>query len=543
MTADRDTLTLAAAAGLLAAVVLAWAGAALACLTCAAAPPTLPATAAALPRLLAHPGLGPGAWQPAFRIPAWRLAVGEGVALAAALTISCWLLRRRLVRGTIRFPRTAPGITRRLPALTVARPADGRITLGTAGRSLIAAEAQASLAVIGPTGCGKTAGLAIPALLEWHGPILAGSVKTDLLQHTRRHREHRGDVQIYDPVTGAGTAGWDPTAHCGSWADAQRMAGWLCDAARPSSHNLTDADYWITQAAKALAPHLYAAHHDHRSIDAVVAWIDTQDEPELQDILNRSPHPDARAALQALNALWFKDDRLRSSVYATVEAVLLPYADPGVQAAARLPNLDFDGWLTGDHTVYLAAPAHEQHRLRPVFTVITQAALRAAYRSADQHGGSLPIPCLVLLDEAGNTAPIPDLATVATTARSHNITLITVWQDVAQLRARYGEGAGTVLNNHRARIFGGGIADEHTLRYLSTLLGEDHQPDRNHTTDLRTGHRSITEHPTRRPAAPPDTLRRLPADTALLLYGNQPALPLHLRPWYTHHELRRRAGR
>lgn len=40
---------------------------------------------------------------------------------------------------------------------------------------------RASLAVVGPTGCGKTIGFAIPAPLEWNGPIIATSVKTDLL--------------------------------------------------------------------------------------------------------------------------------------------------------------------------------------------------------------------------------------------------------------------------------------------------------------------------------------------------------------------------
>jgi type IV secretion system protein VirD4 len=35
--------------------------------------------------------------------------------------------------------------------------------------------------VIAPTQSHKTTGLAIPALLEWEGPVLATSVKTDLV--------------------------------------------------------------------------------------------------------------------------------------------------------------------------------------------------------------------------------------------------------------------------------------------------------------------------------------------------------------------------
>ena len=61
---------------------------------------------------------------------------------------------------------------------------DDRLTIGRCDGRLLACEPQASLAVIGPTGCGKTAGFAIPALLEWRGPIIATSVKTDLIEAT-----------------------------------------------------------------------------------------------------------------------------------------------------------------------------------------------------------------------------------------------------------------------------------------------------------------------------------------------------------------------
>ncbi|MDF1597503.1 MAG: type IV secretory system conjugative DNA transfer family protein, partial [Acidimicrobiia bacterium] len=73
---------------------------------------------------------------------------------------------------------------RDLKPLLIRRPQPGRLTLGTVNRRLIATEAQHSVAVIGPAGTGKTTGFAIPALLEWDGPVIATSVKGDLLEHT-----------------------------------------------------------------------------------------------------------------------------------------------------------------------------------------------------------------------------------------------------------------------------------------------------------------------------------------------------------------------
>jgi type IV secretion system protein VirD4 len=499
--------------------------------------PTLDATADAVLRLLARPVAGPHAWNPPLAVPAVTFWVCQATWIAAVAAAGVLLLHRRHETGLVL---KSPGFTKHPAGLVVPRPIPGRLTLGHAGRRLLASEAHASVAVIGPTGCGKTAGLAIPAILEWNGPLLAASVKTDLLATTRTHRDRLGTVQIYDPG-GTGNAGWDPVHHSATWADAQRMASWLCEAARPSTSSLNEADYWITQAAKALGPHLYTAAHAGAGIDQVVSWIDTEDEDALHKILRTVPGADATLVQQHLQALWMKEDRLRSSVYATVEAVLLPYADPGAQAAAHLAALDFDSWLAGDNTLYLVAPSHEQARLRPIFTVITQAALRAAYSTANTHGGRLPRNCLVLLDEAGNIAPLPDLATYATTARSHGISLVTVWQDIAQLRSRYGTSAQTVLGNHRSRVFGAGIADQDTLRYLSALIGDTRRDEHQHSTELTSGRRTRSEHITWRPAAPLDALRRIPNDTAILLHGNQPAVQMRLRLWYRDRPLRDRA--
>ncbi|HTT94834.1 MAG TPA: type IV secretory system conjugative DNA transfer family protein [Solirubrobacterales bacterium] len=84
--------------------------------------------------------------------------------------------------------------------MIVRRPQPGRLTLGRYGRSLLAAGERQSVIVVAPTQSHKTTGLAIPALLEWEGPVLATSVKTDLLLDTLAHRESKGKVMIFDPA-------------------------------------------------------------------------------------------------------------------------------------------------------------------------------------------------------------------------------------------------------------------------------------------------------------------------------------------------------
>jgi type IV secretion system protein VirD4 len=501
---------------------------------------------------------------------------------------------------------------RDLKAIAVRAPETGRVTVGKSRGRLVACEAQASLAVVGPTGCGKTAGFAIPAILEWEGPVLATSVKADLLDATIVHRRAKGEVWVYDPTTCSGHEPneWSPLSACLTWPGAMRMAAWMAEAAQPRLDTVSDGDYWYSQARKGLAPYLYAAAVGGADVVTLVRWIDTQERHEVEDALRRSlPNPltgevggkarwdelwdasiaisrellkeeggdaaavserpleewpdwlvervrsavdrewrleltdannatdDLLAPLVAARALWTKEPRLRGSVFATMENVLSGWADPMVGEASKTTQIDLTKWLSGNNTIYVVATAHEQARLRPVLTVLTQQAIRQAYDTAARSGGSLELPCLLLLDEAGNTAPLRDLPGYASTARSHGITLVSVWQDLAQIRAIYRDRAQTVLNNHRAKLFGAGIADDGTLEYVSRLIGDEHRTERNISADLAGGRRSVSEHHTYRRAAPVDVLRRIRPGEAVLLYGSELPAHVRLRPWFEDRDL------
>jgi type IV secretion system protein VirD4 len=92
---------------------------------------------------------------------------------------------------------------RELRLLTVREPEPGRVILGRTpgafGR-LLAAEDCHSVLVFGPTGSYKTSALVIPEVLEWSGPLVATSVKPDLLRATMAHRARLGQVLVIDPL-------------------------------------------------------------------------------------------------------------------------------------------------------------------------------------------------------------------------------------------------------------------------------------------------------------------------------------------------------
>lgn len=425
--------------------------------------------------------------------------------------------------------------------------------LGTAQGRLVAAERGHSVLVVGPTQSHKTSGLAVPAILEWDGPVLAASVKSDLARHTMSWRRRCGPVWLYDPArsTGLGRSPWSPLLACATWPGARRVAHNLAEAARPTAGSLADADFWYATAAKLLAPLLHAAALSGRTMADVVRWLDEQEQLEVADALFAAG---ADQALQAARASWGRDERQRSAVYTTAETVLEPFAEATLGEGAG-PAIDPQTLLEdrgrgqrgqgrgegrGQGTIYLCAPAHDQRRLRPLFSALAGEVLEEAMGLAARQGAPLDPPLLVVLDEAANVAPIGELDTLASTAAGHGVQLVTVWQDLAQLTARYGPRAGTVVNNHRVKLFLSGIADPATLEHASALIGDTDQWLRTSSFDSRGG-RSTSEAVVTRRLAPADLLRRLSSGTGVVVSGHLPPIRLQLRPWWRHAELRRRA--
>lgn len=455
---------------------------------------------------------------------------------------------RRDVRPLV-VPRAHPGplagdppVHTRLVLGTLARPG------GRAGRVAIAAEPGQSLAVVGPTQSGKTTALAIPAILGWTGPVVAASVKTDLVRDTLEWRRSRGTVWCFDPArtTGLPASGWSPLPSSRTWGGARRMAADLTEVAHGPG-TTADGEFWYAAAAKLLAPLLYGASAAGLTMGEVVRWVDTQEVGEVAEILEATGCPEA---LQAARATWLRDERQRSSVYTTAEMVLEPFAEPPAEPFAEPfaeppaagGDIDTNTLLDGANTLYLCAPAHDQRRLRGLFTTVVKQVFETAYTRSAARGAPLSPPLLVVLDEAANIAPLPELDGLAATCASHGVQLVTVWQDLAQVAARYGERSSTVVNNHRATLFLSGTTDPRTLDHASHLVGDEELQIPSVTRGAGGG-RTVTTTVTRRPLLPPDALRQMPGGTGVLVYGALPPVCVALRPWFTDPVLSLRGGR
>lgn len=506
--------------------------------------------------------------------------------LAAAIAMLGWRLwRKSCDRGRVRLgveTRARFSTVRDLAPLIVPRPVpSGRFVLGRVHGHLVATEDRraaersgtrrrasfrqgdrGSVAVIGPSRSGKTVNV-IAGLLDWDGPAVVVSVKRDLIDATRVARDRVGTTQVFDPsgVSGlpaTGLARWSPLRAAATPRGAQKAAVALA-ASIPRSGVDGGADYWVKQAEILLTGLLGTAalDRDCTMLD-VVHWVFTKDIPQkkkpntILEILrdtkaNGTPAEQeaAAAAMLQLDAVWKLDERVRSSVYATVQTVVQAWLDPAVDESATLAGsprrafVDLD-WLTDPtqaNTLYLVAPLDDQKRLAPVLGGLLGDLKDQAYQR-DIAGVGLDRPLLMVIDEAGNM-PLAWLPEVAATCAGIGILLVTIWQSKAQLDAAYGRLSDSVLTNHLTKVVFSGCSDAATLDYVSRLLGDEDVQRRSMSYDVAggTGRRSVSESMQREALTPFHLLRQVRPGEAVLIHGTLPPAHLQARQYWKEPDL------
>jgi len=542
---QERAVALIVVAVLVAAIGSVWVTGALAGLLFSGSPATTPGSGAievAL-RLPAHLGDPRLAWPPAasHRLPGpfgmYGVVVVELVGLGLVIRRAAPRLSR-LDLSFLRTDRDKPPASRwarrrDLAPLIVDGPKPGRVTLGRRGRDLLAAEEGQSVIIFGPTQSGKTSGLVIPAMLEWEGPLVATSVKSDLLAPTLERREELGETWVFDPTQSVDVerARATPLHAADTWEGALQSAHRIASSAKAAAGDLSDGSFWFANGEKLLAPLLLAASRAGGTMETVVTWIDEGPEACERSVLPVLEGSDEKAAARAFRATQNREERARSSVYTTTETMLAAYADPRVAEETAgsdyTPERLLDG---GANTLFLVSPRSEQERLRVVHASLIEELISVAEEMSVKTGRPIIPRLLLALDEFANTAPFPRLDEVAATGSGLGIQLITVLQDLSQMKDRLGSRAVSAVNNHRAKIAVGGISDLDTNEYFSRLAGTAEFVHRS-TSRGRAGD-STTEGEAFRELAPTHLLRELDFGTAIVADGNRPATLMTLRPWF-----------
>jgi type IV secretion system protein VirD4 len=424
-------------------------------------------------------------------------------------------------------------------------PTSGRLWIGSHEGADVLAPAATSVMVVAPTRTGKSTRLVVPNLLRWNGPAVVTSVKRDVYDLTVARRSHFGPVALFDPsgATGLASVRWSPLLSAVTFPDATKTATWLADAAAVEDRHEA-AKFWETLATKLLAPLLYAAANTGRTITDVSHWVDRSAFDDVAGILDQLGDADATAAWQAIKEL---PHETRGSVLGTAMAIFRAFGSPRVRAATSCTpqdtgddTLNVARLLKDNGTLYLVSPEYEQAELRPLFVALVQAVYRAAVEVSANllDGAPLNPPLLLMLDEAGNIAPLQSLPKIAATGAGQGITLMTIWQDRAQIRELYREAERTLISNHTTTVWLPGSQDLDTLKLLSDLIGDQWVAAAT-VSAAPDGGLSVSEGSERIDVAPPAFLRTLPHGTAVALSGNTPPALIRTHAYYAQQRWRR----
>ncbi|MEV5574517.1 TraM recognition domain-containing protein [Spirillospora sp. NPDC052269] len=378
---------------------------------------------------------------------------------------------------------------------------------------------------------GKTTTQSIPHVLSAPGAVIATSNKADLWSAISSVRAAKtgGKIWLFDPqriTYQAQEWWWNPLANLATVEDAHRLAGHFVLTVDDGQKK----DLWGPAAQDLLCALLLAAATSDRSMHHIAQWLDEPAVPTPIELLQQAGF---HLMASSLKGTQNGAVETRDGIYQTARTAAKCLRDQEILAWVtsqdELPVFEPDAFAASRDTLYLLSKSLSA--AAPLIAALTDTAMRAAERRAEQSGGRLDPPMVVVLDEAANICRIADLPQLYSHLGSRGIVPVTILQSYEQGVTVWGEpGMAALWGAATRKLIGAGIDSPRLARDLATLIGQHDVPVRSITYNEGRASEQISLR--RQEILEAADIRALPAGTALLLAtGTRPAL-IQLRPWY-----------
>ena len=340
---------------------------------------------------------------------------------------------------------------------------------------------------------GKTTSRAVPLVLDAPGAVVATSNKRDLLDvagPARKALVPEGRVWVFDPQGIAQARQswyWDPLTFVNNASDARELAQIFTDAARPSDGK-QDA-FFDTEGPQLLMCLIMAATAAGLSIQDVYLWLTNPNDTTPIEILRSAGEKILAAELtEKANA----PDKQRGGVYATAKQGLGWLADTN-SARWALPGggeaFNPDDFARSRDSIFVLSKEGAGSSA-PLTTALTVAITRAAERYAEASGGRLPVPMVMVLDEAANVVRWRGLPGMYSHYGSRGIVVDTILQSWAQGAEVWGkEGIEKLWSSANIKVYGGGDSEVDFLDRLRQTVGKYDQ--RTYSSSYSEGRRTV----------------------------------------------------
>ena len=294
----------------------------------------------------------------------------------------------------------------------------------------------------------------------------------------------------------------------------------------------TKRDIWGPAAQELLTSLLLAAAASRRTLRDVSRWLDDPGSPTPAELLNDAGY---RALASSLRGAQHGAAETRDGIYQTARTAAKCLHDEEIMAwvtpprNTRLPVFD-PAWFPGTRDV-LYLITESRSAASPLIAGLTDAAMRAGRRRAEQAGGRLDPPMVLVLDEAANICRIADLPDLYSHLGGRGMIPVTILQSYEQGAQLWGEpGMAALWGSATKKLIGAGVDSPRLARDVAVLVGHHDVPVR--SISVGDGRASEQISFQRRMILEAADIRAIERGTALLLAtGTRPAL-LDLRPWH-----------
>ncbi|MXN49412.1 TraM recognition domain-containing protein [Shinella kummerowiae] len=410
-------------------------------------------------------------------------------------------------------------------------------------KNLMRYDGPAHLLTMAPTRTGKGVGTIIPNLLTADRSVICIDPKGENAKIAGRAREQFGPVHVLDPfgVTGMRSAAFNPLDTIDPASlDVAEDATALADALVFDEPGMAGEAHWNEEAKALIAGLLLkivaVESPGRRNLGTLREYLTVAPET-FTALLKRMQDSDEVGGLiaRAANRHLGKSDREAAGVLSAAQRHTHFLDSPRMTTVLSRSDFRFADLKHSNVTVFLVLPPDRLSTYsRWLRLLVSQSLLDMARDTAKP-----AVPVLYLLDEFAALGHLAPVERAMGLMAGYGVQLWPILQDVHQLRATYGQRAGTFLSNAGVlQVFG--VNDHDSARLVSDLLGQETVVFQTmaRALDSEKSGISYSQQHTARPLLTPDEVRNLPAQGQLLFIAGKRPIVAGKLAYYTDPEFK-----
>ena len=332
--------------------------------------------------------------------------------------------------------------------------------------------------VIGSSGSGKTRFWLTPQLLQAHSSFVVVDPKGGVLSQVGSFLQKRGyKIKVFNSNDFSKSMHYNPLAYIKNESDILKFVNALISNTKGEGK---EGDPFWTKAETLLYCALlgyiiFEGAEEDRNMNTLVDMISGMEVKEDdEDFMNAVDYmfaglekrkPDCFAVKQ-YKKYKLSSGKTAKSILISCGARLAPFDIPQLREIMSYDELELD--RMGDRrtaTFFCISDTDSTYNFL-VALAFSQMFNLLCERADNVHGGRLPHHVRVLWDEAANTGQVPGLEKLVAVIRSREVSLVLLYQQLAQCKAIYDKNAETILGNMDSVIFLGG-REASTIKEIS----------------------------------------------------------------------------